>query len=58
MFTRCGEMPNRRHGYGLMSRMFSELRYYLYGAMIVVTAVILLYLFQIQTGTSSGGSPR
>jgi hypothetical protein len=40
--------------HGLMSRIFSEPRYYLYGVLIVVAAIILLYLFSIQTGTSSG----
>jgi hypothetical protein len=32
-----------------MSRIFSEPRYYLYGVLIVVAAIIMLYLFSIQT---------
>jgi VIT1/CCC1 family predicted Fe2+/Mn2+ transporter len=42
----------------LINKVFSEPRYYLYGVLIVIAAFILLFLFGIQTGTSSGGGPR
>lgn len=41
-----------------MHAVFSEPRYYLYGVLIVVAAIILLALFSIQTGMTSGGGPR
>jgi VIT1/CCC1 family predicted Fe2+/Mn2+ transporter len=44
--------------HGLMRLIVSEPKYYLYGVLIVIVAGFLLFLFGIQTGTSSGGSPR
>ena len=41
-----------------INKVFSDPRYYLYGVLIVIAAFILLFLFGIQTGTSSGGGPR
>jgi len=44
--------------HGLLRIIFSEPKYYLYGVLIVIVAGFLLLLFMMQTGTTSGGSPR
>jgi hypothetical protein len=44
--------------HGLMHLIFSEPKYYLYGALIGIVAGFLLMLFFMQTSITSGGGPR